>query len=98
MFNAIIIVFNINDRLSFNDVLYEWWPLVEHLKGNTVHCILVGTQCDQPDRRQVTRIEAQEFAKEHRMPYYEVSAKTSENINEMFQSVITTLHNMQSEK
>ena len=54
--------------------------------------MLVGNKCDlvkeNPDERQVTTKEAEDFAKSCGLLYNETSAKTGENVKEAFESLI----------
>lgn len=46
--------------------------------------VLVGLKKDRVDRREVLTEEAEHFAEANNMLYYETSAKTGENVREMF--------------
>ena len=50
--------------------------------------ILAGTKKDLEDTRAVSTEEAQEFADEQGIPYFEVSSQDNENISEMFEAVV----------
>lgn len=43
--------------------------------------MLVGNKIDLVDDRKVTAKEAEELAKEYKMPYFETSAKLNKNID-----------------
>ena len=47
---------------------------------------LVGNKSDLVDNRVVSREEADNFAKEHNLPYIETSAKEGVNIEELFEN------------
>lgn len=47
---------------------------------------LAGNKCDLPDH-EVDRAEAEEFARENNLFYMETSAKTGENIKELFEEI-----------
>ncbi len=46
--------------------------------------VLVGNKSDLADRRQVNTEEGQELADKYGMQFYETSAKTGENVEEIF--------------
>ena len=47
---------------------------------------LVGNKSDLVDNRVVSREEADNFAKDHNLPYIETSAKEGVNIEELFEN------------
>ena len=49
---------------------------------------LVGNKCDLIEKRIIKKEEAENFAKEHKLPYIETSAKEGINIGELFENTI----------
>ena len=91
--NAIIIVFDLSDKKSFINII-EWLKQIEKHAKENVFKFLVGNKSDLIDERKVTYEEAKKYADEHDLPYIETSAKEGININELFDSSITTFLNM----
>lgn len=57
--------------------------------------MLVGTKCDLVEEREVDRDEAEQFAKENNLPYMECSAKSGQEVNELFRKLTTMMkHNV----
>ena len=81
---GVILVYDVTNRQSFDD-LNVW---LDGIKQSTdkVSIILFGNKCEM-DNRQVTKEEAQKFAKENKIPYIETSAKNNINITEGFTQV-----------
>lgn len=80
-----LLVFDVTDRASFDSIL----KYLEELKTfNDLDCpvILVGNKIDLPNRR-VTRLEAQNFADNSNMYYFETSAKTGEGVRELAEKI-----------
>ena len=49
---------------------------------------LFGNACDNYEGRQVTKEEAEKFAKENNLKYFEVSAKDNRNIKEGISEIV----------
>ena len=97
--HLIAFVYDINTRDSFNSILKYW---VEDVKkqNKDAKFLLVGNKCDlKEDKRQVTKEEAKKYAEDNNMKFIEVSAKTGEGINDMFNYIISELlKDMEKEK
>ena len=78
---AAMVVFDITDKQSFDDVPGWLQTLSDKVE---VPFILVGNKADLADQRAVTFDEASAFANSHNVPYFETSAVTNYNIDEAF--------------
>ena len=67
---------------SSYDHLEKWYNEVLQNCG-TIPSLLVGNKADLPDRA-VSTSEAQAWAAAHQMRYYEASAKTGQNVGDVF--------------
>jgi small GTP-binding protein len=94
--DAIVLVFDVSSIATFNN-LSDWLSEVERYAGNNVHRVLIGNKCDLSER-EVTKDVADKFAQQHGMPFLETSAKNSENIDELFQTLAKTLRDNLSER
>ena len=82
----IILVFDLTDRSTF-DLIPQWWESIQvvctreyGLLGGT----LVGNKLDITDKREVTYEEAKLLADMLCLEYFETSARTGENVAEVF--------------
>jgi small GTP-binding protein len=87
---GVILVFDITDRKSFDD-LSSWLNDVHTLCDPNAVIQLIGNKTDLHGRRVVTLTEAENFASNHRMQYLETSAKVGENVRDAFQRVATSI-------
>ena len=55
--------------------------------------VLVGNKCDKSERF-VTEEEGKKLAEENNMHYFETSAKTDQNINEVFKYLSDEMYNI----
>ena len=77
--NAVILVFDVCQRKTFDSVQYWLQSIRDHGQQNTI-LTLVGNKVDNEDNRAVKREEGQKMATENDMLYFETSARTGLNI------------------
>lgn len=84
--NGILIVFDLTNEKSFND-LNSWMDEIKNaIDVNKVEMILVGNKSDLPDQK-VDKEQALKFAKDNNMDYQIVSAKDGINIESLFEKI-----------
>jgi small GTP-binding protein len=88
--HGIILVFDVTQRQTFKEAVEKWRD-----KAKT-HCpdalvLLIGNKSDLSDQRQVTLEEAKVQAEQHRMFYYETSARTGDNVAEAFDAFVSAI-------
>ena len=76
-------VYDITDENSF-DSLPHWIKSIKNNETQYRECVIVGNKSDLSPRRTVTEESAKKFSHENEMTWMECSAKTNENINEIF--------------
>ena len=81
--HAIVIVFDITDRDSFDHVKI-WMQDIDKFAKQGVMRILVGNKCDLEHQRAVTKEEGNEMALKYGIKYLETSAKDTINIENLF--------------
>jgi GTPase SAR1 family protein len=54
--------------------------------------VLIGNKADLYDMRQVSSEDARELAAQHKMEYFETSAKTRENIDNLSQHIFSSIY------
>jgi len=94
---AFLMVYDIGDADSFKDI-HAWIKQIE-LYSNHKHVrVLIGNKLDNEAARQVARADAEAFAKTNQCVFFEVSAKTGENVQETFAGVLQKLVNLKRDK
>ncbi|KRX00131.1 P-loop containing nucleoside triphosphate hydrolase [Pseudocohnilembus persalinus] len=84
------IVFDITKPTTFNNV-EQWIKEYREIRGQDAICVLVANKVDLAMSREVTQEQGQKKAEENKMRYFEISAKTGENIQNMFQTMAIQL-------
>jgi small GTP-binding protein len=85
---AAFVVFDVSFRETFESVP-SWISFYKESKSKELKDIiyLIGNKIDIEENREVSKQEAEEFAKLHNIKYYEVSAKSGENIEKIFKDI-----------
>jgi Ras-related protein Rab-1A len=81
--NGILIVYDITNECSFNNIS-KWLQDVQKYAQPNVLKMIIGNKIDCEDKRSVSYIRADNYAKEFNMPYFETSAKTDINVGAIF--------------
>uniref|UniRef100_A0A6B2G038 Ras-related protein O-RAL (Trinotate prediction) n=1 Tax=Myxobolus squamalis TaxID=59785 RepID=A0A6B2G038_MYXSQ len=87
-----ILVFSLTERKSF-EICTELREFVQRVKDTDYpHLVLVGNKCDiveeKPNLRAVSISEAQSLCEQWKASYFETSAKTGLNVDNIFMSAI----------
>ncbi|OHT11890.1 small GTP-binding protein [Tritrichomonas foetus] len=88
--NAGIIVFDVTDEKSFES-LDGWITEFRNNANEGAILFLAGNKTDLIDEREISFEKASNFAFENKMKYFEVSAKTGENVELLFCDLATEL-------
>ena len=80
-----LVVYDISRRDSFESVK-QWIEDCKNYMPKNVVMVLVGNKSDLEDNREVTKDEGQEIADSFGLLFYETSAKSGLNVNEVFNS------------
>ena len=89
--HGFILVFDVTKKSSFENIKIWLKQAKDNLEGPCV--ALFGNKADfSKDKREVTTEEANEFAKQNNLKYFETSAKTNQFINEGFSYVANEVY------
>ena len=89
--NAIILAYDITLKSSFLS-LEKWLNDISDKVPSNAYIIIAGNKLDVESKRQVTIEEVKKFADEKGLKFIETSAKTGHNINELFNTITSTLY------
>jgi GTPase SAR1 family protein len=86
--SIIFIVYDVSSRESFNNLI-TWINFIKQVNTDNAMLILCGNKIDLD--RKVSIEEGKKLAVKEKMVFYEVSARTGENVNKMMYSCIAEL-------
>ena len=85
--SIVFVVYDISSKESFNNVS-SWISFIRSIENTTI--ILCGNKIDLTTR-EVQSYEGQQFAQKEGLSFFEVSAKTGENVKLMFYTAVADL-------
>ena len=81
-----LVVYDITNEKSFQSVK-QWINDCQSFASKNIHLVLVGNKIDLQQDRNVTKESGVELATEYGMDFYEVSALSGENIDQLFYGI-----------
>jgi len=94
---AAIVVYDITNRNSFEKAK-EWIKELQQQGDPNVVVAFVGNKVDMPEARKIQSTEGENYASEHGLFFIETSAKTAENVSELFMKIAKQLPSIQRQK
>ena len=86
-----LIVYDITNEKTFENV-EKWLEQAKKEAGKDVSVILVGNKCDLEDARKITKEQGEEKAKTLNVPFFETSALSRVNIDEIFMELLNNIY------
>ena len=96
--DGIILIFDITNKESFEKISFWIQDLSNKIDLDNICLILIGNKTDLKDQRKVSVEEAQKYAAQYNIEYYEVSALKNVGIIEMMEFFIKKCYNNMKEK
>ena len=92
---AFLIVFDLTDEVSFDNVIYWKDQIKEHVDLNNIDLIMVANKCDLENERKVTTNRIENFEKKNQFGtnylFYETSAKTGHGLDECVEGLVNKI-------
>lgn len=89
--NGIIIVYDVTDRKSFEDVTM-WVKSIREYLDKGVVCLIIGNKIDLIESRVISKEEGEKLAENFHVSFIETSAKESMNVHEAFVQIVRNLY------
>ena len=85
--SIVFIVYDISSKVSFDNIP-KWISFIKTIENTTI--VLCGNKIDL-ENREVSKEEGASFAQKEGISFFEVSAKTDENVKNMFYNTVADL-------
>ena len=86
-----MVVFSLEDSDSFYEV-NKWIEEIQENNTDDSILVLIGNKCDLTQPRTIPRETIEDYCKKNRIEnYFEASAKTGENVHELFKTIVKKL-------
>ena len=92
-----ILVYSIDDKSSFENIKNIWINDI-NIYNLKIPIVLVGNKKDLEIERIISEEEGRKIAEENNFSFFETSAKTGENINQIFEKLVEIIPNDIKEK
>jgi len=87
---AALVVYDITSVSSFQRA-QSWIQELQSQASNNIVILLIGNKTDMAHKRMVSTDMAKSYAEENNVTYFETSAKTNDNVSEVFMVCATLL-------
>ena len=99
--HGILLLYDITKENSFENIR-EWVQNIREEVYEKAIIFLIGNKIDKKDERKITTEQGQKLAAEYNLPFFEASAKSGENVEEIFKNLYLKISevyvDMQKEK
>lgn len=82
--NGIFLVYDITDTVSFQKINDKWLEDIKEYAEDYTNIMLIGNKNDKETERRISTRDGLKFARKHNFSFFETSAASNENIQEMF--------------
>ena len=90
--HGFILVYALNNKQSFNNLLY-WLNIINETNGNNhLHLVILGNKSDLKDEQEISQDEIQEKKSRLGIDFFETCATKRINIEESMENIITKIH------
>ena len=84
--HGILLLYDITKQSSFDNIR-EWVRDIKEEVSEKAIIFLIGNKIDIEDQRKISKEKGEELAEEFKIPFFEASAKSGKNVDEVFKAL-----------
>ena len=84
--HGILLLYDITKQSSFDNIR-EWVRDIKEEVNEKAILFLIGNKIDMEDQRKIPKEKGVELAEEFKIPFFEASAKSGENVDEVYKAL-----------
>ena len=88
--HGILLLYDITKTNSFENIR-EWIRDIKEEVSEKAIIFLIGNKIDLEEQRKISKEKGVELAEEYKIPFFEASAKSGENVDEVFKALYTKI-------
>lgn len=88
--HGVMLVYAVDDESTFNNCK-KWIEDITASADPNINLVLVGNKCDNVSDRQVQKEDGRKLADEHKIPFFEVSAKKNIAVAQAYESLVNSV-------
>ena len=94
--HGILLIYDITSIQTYENVK-NWIAQIREEASPHIVIYIIGNKIDMVEERKIKTEEGQKLANEFHLQFYETSAKTGENVNETFESLVNKIDEVYSQ-
>ena len=85
-YHGILLLYDVKKQSSFQNIR-DWIQDIREEVSQKAIIFLIGNKIDLVDKRKISKEKGIELAEEYKLPFFEASAKSGENVDEVFKAL-----------
>ena len=94
--HGILLLYDITKQSSFDNIR-EWVRDIREEVSQKAIIFLIGNKIDMEEKRKIPKEKGEELAEEFKIPFFEASAKSGENVDEVFKALYNKISEIYGE-
>ena len=94
--HGILLLYDVTKQSSYDNIR-EWIHDIKEEVSEKAIIFLIANKIDMSDKRKISKEKGEELAEEFKIPFFEASAKSGENVDEVFKALYKKISEVYSD-